>query len=78
MLNHSTSLSMSTSVLKALPGNLDIKRQSYSILYLLLGGLCWVLVLYVGLSVSCSFTINYLADQKRVGLFIILIVFFLL
>ena len=35
MLNHSASLAMSTSVLKALPGKLDIKRHSPSILYLI-------------------------------------------
>ena len=35
MLNRSTSLAMSTSVLKALPDKLDIKRHSPSILYLL-------------------------------------------
>ena len=34
MLNRSASLAMSTSVLKALPGKLDIKRNSPSILYL--------------------------------------------
>ena len=34
MLNHSASLAMSTSVLKALPGKLDIKIHSISILYL--------------------------------------------
>ena len=33
MLNRSASLMMSTSVLKALPGKLDIKRHSPSILY---------------------------------------------
>ena len=33
MLNRSASLAMSTSVLKALPGKLDIKRHSSSILY---------------------------------------------
>ena len=38
MLNHSASLAMSTSVLKALPGKLDIKRHSPSILYLTLSG----------------------------------------
>ena len=32
MLNSSASPAMSTSVLKALPGKLDIKRHSYSIL----------------------------------------------
>ena len=35
MLNRSASLAMSTSVLKALPGKLDIKRHSPSILYFL-------------------------------------------
>ena len=34
MLNRSASLAMSTSILKALPGKLDIKRHSPSILYL--------------------------------------------
>ena len=33
MLNRSASLAMSISVLKALPGKLDIKRHSPSILY---------------------------------------------
>ena len=35
MLNRSASLAMSTSILKALPGKLDIKRHSPSILYVL-------------------------------------------
>ena len=34
MLNRSASLAMSTSILKALPGKIDIKRHSPSILYL--------------------------------------------
>ena len=34
MLNRSASLAMSTSVLNALPGKLDIKRHSPSILYI--------------------------------------------
>ena len=34
MLNRSASLGMSTCVLKALPGKLDIKRHSPSILYI--------------------------------------------
>ena len=34
MLNRSASLAMSTCVLKALPGKLDIKRHSPSILYM--------------------------------------------
>ena len=35
MLNRMASLAMSTSVLEALPGKLDIKRHSPSILYFL-------------------------------------------
>ena len=34
MLNRSASLTMSTSILKALPGKIDIKSHSPSILYL--------------------------------------------
>ena len=37
LLNRSASLAMSTSVLKALPGKLDIKRHSPSILYVFAG-----------------------------------------
>ena len=39
MFNRSASLAMSTSVLKALPGKLDIKRHSPSILYTLASGI---------------------------------------
>ena len=39
MLNRSASLAMSTCVLKALPGKLDIKRHSPSILYVNAGHL---------------------------------------
>ena len=42
MLNRSASLGMSTSILKALPGKLDIKRHSPSILYLFAGSMCMV------------------------------------
>ena len=35
MLDRSASLTMSTSILKALPGKLEIKRHSPNILYLL-------------------------------------------
>ena len=45
MLNRSASLGMSTNVLKALPGKLDNKRHSSSILYLYdsvtIFMLCW-------------------------------------
>ena len=34
MLNRSASFAMSTSLLKALPGKLDVKRHSPSILYI--------------------------------------------
>ena len=40
MLNRSASLAMSTSVLKTLPGKLDIKRHSPSILYVSIPVLC--------------------------------------
>ena len=47
MLNRSTSLAMSTSVLKALPGKLDIKRNSPSILYLFKGMTEYVTAFYI-------------------------------
>ena len=40
MLNRLASLEMSTSILKALPGKLDIKRYSPSILYVSFPDLC--------------------------------------
>ena len=42
MLNRSASLAMSTSVLKALPGKLDIKRHLPSILYYFNGYLLFI------------------------------------
>ena len=42
MLNRSASLAMSTSVLKALPGKLDIKRHSPSILYVYILMVPWI------------------------------------
>ena len=48
MLNRSASLAMSTSVLKALPGKLDIKRHSPSILYL------YVFLVWVGVALSVN------------------------
>ena len=41
MLNRSANLAMSTSVLNALPGKLDIKRHSHSILYFYAHLLCY-------------------------------------
>ena len=56
MLNRSASLAMSTSVLKALPGKLDSKRHSPSILYLpllpLFVFLCWLVLILL-----CSTTV---------------------
>ena len=49
MLNHSASLAMSTSVLKALPGKLDIKKHSPSIIYIMS---------------SCKLTVLLLPDNK--------------
>ena len=51
MLNRSASLAMSTSVLKALPGKLDIKRHSPSILYLLIG--------WNGVNPLCDLNLHY-------------------
>ena len=51
MLNRSTSLAMSTSILKALPGKLDIKRHSPSILYFSIT-LFWIKIAVSGLSMS--------------------------
>ena len=44
MLNHSASLAMSTSVLKALPSKLDIKRRTPSILYYVIYVPCLALI----------------------------------
>ena len=70
MLNRSASLAMSTSVLKALPGKLDIKRHSSSILYLSLLPLfvfVWFLFCYVVLGVLPSYAI------KRVDCFTLIV-----
>ena len=58
MLNRSASLAMSTSVLKALPGKLDIKRHSPSILYVL------------DFFFLSSLSIAMLMQKEVVGLFI--------
>ena len=61
MLNRSASPAMSTSVLKALPGKLDIKRQEPSIHYIFLWNLINLLcfecfsVLVPSFSVTTSF-----------------------
>ena len=74
MLNRSASLAMSTSILKALPGKLDIKRHSPSILYLstcsrsflqikYLVVVCRLLYVYcfavVGVVVACFFLVVF-------------------
>ena len=48
MLNRLASLTMSTCVLKALPGKLDIKRHSPSILYIFSQSFCSTLLLFTG------------------------------
>ena len=70
MLNRSASLAMSTSVLKALPCKLDIKRHSPSILYLsqCLVQLSNQLMYYV--LVSCFLSVKYMqgADICRMSM----------
>ena len=56
MLNRSASLAMSTSVLKALPGKLDIKRHSPSILYMYIIQEAVDLVRYEALKDKCLLT----------------------
>ena len=51
MLNRSASLAMSTSVLEALPGKVDIKRHSPSILYIYLYRHFAALIIYILLHV---------------------------
>ena len=54
MLNRPTSLVMSASVLKALPGTLDIKRHSPSILYLSrLISIMHVLLAFLAITILC-------------------------
>ena len=73
MLNRSASLAMSTSILKALPGKLDIKKHSPSILYLSTCSrsflqikylvVCLLLYVYyfavVGVVVACFFLVVF-------------------
>ena len=62
MLNRSASLTMSTSVFRALPGKLDIKRHSPSILYFCFAAhiVCWTFVPSFG---------NHLTDEERASCF---------
>ena len=77
MLNRSASLAMSTSVLKALPGKLDIKRHSPSILYLqpfqgMSFQIAWKFSLHSSVnlgtfsrvSLSLIFSLSYVGTQK--------------
>ena len=67
MLNRSASLAMSTSVLKALPGKLDIKRHSPSILYVFTFLLGYNTSLILGLInpfVPNEMSISYQLDQS--------------
>ena len=59
MLNRSASLAMSTCVLKALPGKLDIKRHSPSILYIFVVGLT------MNLPYGIVYEITQVADSNR-------------
>ena len=73
MLNRLASFAMSTSVLKALPGKLDIKRHLPSIVYLLfaplfVGVLCLVLVWLCSTSCPFSFS-NHLIEEERANCF---------
>ena len=54
MLNRSTSLALSTSILKALPGKFDTKRNSPSILYVLDESLSTALSLFDDLVYRCG------------------------
>ena len=72
MLNRSASLAMSTSVLKYLPGILDIKRHSPSILYLLNVCCCSNYVrgyVYSPCFVVCFLSGNHLAEKEQAGCF---------
>ena len=69
MLNRSASLAMSTCVLKALPGKLDIKRHSPSILYIhCIVQIYWHLHIYVK-GVKCHILGKELlaSPKKRLG-----------
>ena len=85
MLNRSASLAMSTSVLKALPGKLDIKRHSPSILYFYIRNFgCWVacrrfcfrrlkvFLLFVN-SLSVSEFCDHLDGEERAGFFVLIV-----
>ena len=54
MLNRSTSLALSTSILKALPGNFDTKRNYPCILYVLDENLSTALSLFDDLVYRCG------------------------
>ena len=57
MLNHMASLAMSTSVLEALPGKIDIKRHSPNIIYLCVCIVC-VLVSFSYSAMSWSLVMH--------------------
>ena len=63
MLNRSASLAMSTSVLKALPGKLDIKRHSPGILYLAHLSQ-WLMVSYFDRWMSVVRPLSYVRRQQ--------------
>ena len=77
MLNRSKGLAMSTSVLKALPGKLDIKRHSTSILYvwetrglylLVHESIVIALFIYIFVCITLFKTINCFTLSLAVGI----------
>ena len=60
MLNRSASLAMSTHVLKVLPGKLDIKRHSPSMLYV-----CVLVTIQVKLGIDARSTDFDAREQQR-------------
>ena len=59
MLNRSTSLAMSTNILKALPGKLDIKRHSPGILYVDILFLLFHFVFVLCVRFCCTFSYQF-------------------
>ena len=67
MFNRSASLAMSTSVLKALPGKLDSKRHSPSILYIICAcDSSWSYIIAICPLLICSLGISIPKEQKTI------------
>ena len=65
MLNRSASLAMSTSVLKALPGKLDIKRHSPSILYMSTEIVSITVLLYDFSTMNGNFVVEVMVNPQH-------------